>query len=180
MVTELMITGSIGAPDPLRVSLRLDRLHDFHSLDHLARDGVVGRQRGVGDGDDEELAAGAPGRLDLGLCHRHDALGVRGVVRRRFVDRIAGARAGAGAGGVAPLDHEVGDDPVKGRAVEDAVLGQVLERGRRLRVLLRVEGDLERAAACVDHRDEILGRWLLRRRIEAHFLRLRSVDALAL
>ena len=43
----------------------------------LPSERVVGRQAGVGAGDDVELAAGGAGRLVCGLRHRHDALRVR-------------------------------------------------------------------------------------------------------
>ena len=90
--------------------------------------------------------------------------------RRRFVDRVAGARPGAGADGSPGLDHEPGDDAVKGRAVEDAVLGQILERGRGLWAPLacRARSRTCRSLCPPPRRDPVrLG--FVGRRIEAHF-----------
>ena len=65
------------------------------------------------------------------------------------------------------------------RVVVDAVLGQVLERGDGLRVALRVERDLERAAARVDDRRQPLRRRLLGRRLELDPLGAAALDLLA-
>ena len=109
-----------------------------------------GRPASASRGDDEELAARGPGRLGVGLRHRDRAARVGEVAGRLLGDREAGA-ARAGALRIAALDHEAGDDPVERRAVEGALLGQVLERGGRLRRPLGVERDREAAAVGVDH-----------------------------
>ena len=93
-------------------------------------------------GDDEELAARAPGRLGRALRHRDDAFGVGEVGGRLLVDAVAGA-AGAGAERVAALDHESGRDPVEGEVVVEAFVGEEdegvdgLRRARRRRARSR-------------------------------------------
>ena len=65
--------------------------------------------------------------------------------------RVAGA-AGAVAVRVAALDHEAGDDPVEGQAVEEALLDERGERGGRVRRVLHVERERERALARLHRR----------------------------
>jgi len=78
------------------------------------------------DVSDEEL--GAVGAR-AGIGHGEDA--GFGVFEGRveFVTELVAWAAGAGAGGVAALDHEVGDDAVEFDAVVVAALGEVEEVG---------------------------------------------------
>ena len=78
-------------------------------VDDVADDRVVGRQPGVGPGDDEELAAAVPGGSAPRLRHRDGAVRVARVARRRVDGRVAGP-AVPGLRRVAALDHEAGDD----------------------------------------------------------------------
>ena len=76
--------------------------------------------------------------------------------RRGLLDRVAGA-AVAVARRVAALDHEVRDDAVERRAVEELLVGQVLERAAGDRRVLGVERDLDVPAGRRDRRDVGLG-----------------------
>ena len=101
---------------------------DVHALGDLAQQRVVGRQRAAPSPvTTKNCEPDVPGGLVPRLGHRDDALRVLEVARRRLLDRVAGA-AVAVAGRVAALDHEVRDDPVEGQAVEELLVGQVLER----------------------------------------------------
>src|SRR5262245_38762082 len=136
---------------------RVDPLHRVHSRRDGADDRVVGRQAGVVAGDDEELATGRAGCLDLRLGHGHDALRVLRVGGWHVDRRVAGA-ARARLRRVAALDHEARHDAVEDRVVEVPVVGERDERGRRLRRELLVERDRERAAARVERQRVGLGR----------------------
>ena len=182
------VTSYVDDPDDDRLGRLLvggrrhdaDLVDDLHPLGDLAEQRVVGRELGVLGRDDEELAAGGPGALLLRLGHRDDALGVRQAVRRRLDDRVAGA-ALAVAGRVAALDHEAGDDPVERQPVEEALVGQVLERAAGARGALGVERDLEVAAARRDRRHVGLGavEALVRLRQLGVLLRRRRLHLLA-
>src|SRR4051794_6496719 len=104
-----------------------DLVDDVLALRDLAEQRIVGRQAGVLARDDEELAARRARRLGLGLGHRHDALAVGEVLRRRLGDRVAGA-ARAVALGIPALDHEARRDAVDAQPVVEALVGERLER----------------------------------------------------
>src|SRR5262249_49121977 len=69
---------------------------------------------------------------------------------------------GAGAGRVAALDHEAGDDPVEDRADEEAAADEADERRRGLRRVLHVEP--ERNAAAAGHQRHVVGLRRIERR----------------
>ena len=139
-----MTTGEVGRSWSSTGSLPM-LLRDVHAADHAAGDGVVGRQPGVGRGDDEELAARGARRVGLGLGHRDDPRRV-GEIGRRRLDHGVARPAHAGAERVAALDDEVAHDPVEGQPVVEAALDEVGERGRRLGRAAGGQADGDRAA----------------------------------
>src|SRR3954451_10587569 len=141
-----------------------DLIDDLLALRDLAEQRVVRRQPGVLAGDDEELAARRARRLRLGLGHRHDALAVGEVLRRRLGDRVAGA-AGAVALGIAALDHEAGHDAVEAQPVVEALVGEGLEGAAGARRAGGVERDVELAAVREHARDVGLALLELRGRL---------------
>ena len=90
-------------------------------LSHFAEDGVFAVEPIGHDVGDEELAAVGAG-AGVGHRERSDLVLVR-IAFELVFEAIAGAAA-AGAGGVAALDHEVGDDAVEDGAVVEFVAGQ--------------------------------------------------------
>lgn len=68
------------------------------------------------------------------------------------VKLITGAAA-TGAGRVAALDHEVGDDAVENETVVKAVVRQIFEVGDGARSLVGEEFDFDRSAFRFDRRD---------------------------
>lgn len=79
-----------------------------------------------GEVSDEKLAAV---RVRTGIGHRENSW--LGVFQRvvNFIGEFVTGAAGAGAGWVATLDHEVGDDAVKGDAIVIAAFCKVEEIG---------------------------------------------------
>src|SRR4029453_17554558 len=117
----------------------LDAIDVLHAVHHLAEHGVVVVEVRRGPVGDVELAAGRVGVLAAG--HRHRAAQVLLLVELGL-DLVAGP-AGAIALGAAPLHHEVGDDPVKGEAVVEPLLGERHEVLDRLRRVLGEEFDAD-------------------------------------
>src|SRR6516162_1035789 len=103
-----------------------DFVGDVLAFDDFTKDGVIASQPGGWRNSDEELAA-----VGIGAGVGHGELaGLVESVRRAFgfvLEAIAGA-AHAGAGGVASLDHEVGDDAMKDGSVEE-LAGRLGARG---------------------------------------------------
>ena len=91
-------------------------------------------------GDDEEL--GAVG-VRAGVRHREGAA-LDLVLVELVLERVAGA-AGSGALRAAALDHEVRDHPVEAEVVVEALGGELAEVLDRLRRILVVELELDRA-----------------------------------
>ncbi len=84
---------------------------------------LVVEVRGGAEGE-EELAAV---RAGAGVGHRENAGTVMAQRGMKFVAELVARSAGAGAGRVAALGHEAGDDAVEGRAVVKAGPRQVDE-----------------------------------------------------
>lgn len=98
----------------------------FHARGDLAPDGVLAVEKtGVGKAD-EELAVGGIGIGGAG--HRADAADMRSLGEFGFQVRLARS-ARAAAGRIAALGHEARDHPVEGRAVVEALGGQLLDPG---------------------------------------------------
>src|SRR5918999_2279037 len=114
------------------VAERADRLDHGQSSYDLTEHGVLRREPRVRGGDDVELAAGRAGRLRGGLRHRHHALRVSGVGRRRVAYGVPGA-AGAAGGGIAAPDPEVGADAGEDGVVVEPAPRERHERRGRLR-----------------------------------------------
>ncbi len=111
-----------------------------------------------------------PGRLRRALRHRDRPFGVGEVGGRLLNDGVAGT-AGAGAEGVAALDHEARDDAVEGEVVVEPLLRQVGEGVGGLGRLLGVERDVEGAATRLHHGGQLFARLhRLLRRLEADVL----------
>ena len=89
-------------------------------MDYLSEYGVAVIQPGGGLDRDEELA---PVGIRAGVRHGEPAGLVvleRGV---KLVLELVSRAAPAGAGGIAALDHEIGDNPVEDKAVVKGPLG---------------------------------------------------------
>ena len=94
---------------------------DVLAFDNFAEDGVVAGKPGSGANGDEELAS-----VGAGTAVGHGELaGLVELVRRAlgFVAEAVAWPAHAGAGGIAALDHEVGNDAVEDGSVEELVIG---------------------------------------------------------
>src|SRR6266508_878232 len=92
-----------------------DGLDHVHPFDHLAEDRVLAVQPRRGGDGDEELR---PVRVRPGVGHGQEAGAVeRRSVRRALVLELIPGAAAARSLGVPALDHEIGDDAVKDRAV---------------------------------------------------------------
>ena len=129
MVTRLMTTGVMG----LSLALRSTRAMEATSSDGVgiaeAEDGVFAVELGDGLFGDEELAAvgTAAGGAGAGVGHGEEAGCVEGEGWIDLVlEEIAGI-SGAVTRAVAALDHEVGDDAVKGGAVVEGLVVHLLE-----------------------------------------------------
>ena len=106
-----------------------DAVHHVHALGDFAEGGVLAVQEVPVGVHDEELAAGRV--HGLGPGHGEHAPLVAQVVLHAVggeltLDAVARA-ADAHALGVAPLDHETGDDPVEDQAVIKPLAGQADE-----------------------------------------------------
>ena len=115
-----------------------DGIDDVHAFGHLAERGVLLVEVRSVHVHDEKLAAG--GVRIHGAGHGQHAAGVLEVVleavaRELALDAVARA-AHAGAGRVAALDHEAGDDAVEDHAVVKDVYKRQISN--RLRPLSRV------------------------------------------
>src|SRR5277367_1423335 len=118
-----------GRPSRLRNRHALDDIALFDGIHHvlvgltfyLSEDGMLAVEPIGYDMRDEELRAVG---IRPGVGHRECAgLMFARIVSRFIAEAIAGAAA-AGAGGVAALDHEIGDDAVEFHAVIKFVTGQ--------------------------------------------------------
>ena len=92
---------------------------------------AAGKVRRGGHGDKELAAVGAR----PGVSHRQDAGSVKGQGGDDFILKPIARPAAAGAGGVAALNHKVGNDPVENHPVIKALAGQkdkVVHRQRRI------------------------------------------------
>src|SRR5205085_3237962 len=89
-------------------------------------------------------------RVRAGVRHRERAA-LHLVVVDLVLEGVARA-AGSGPGRVAALDHEVRDHAVEDDAVVEAITREPLEVLHRLRRVLRVELDLDRAVVRVQRR----------------------------
>ena len=148
MVTVTMPTGSTGA-SRASVGTASSAVDDVGALGDLTEDRVLAVEpRARVGGHDEELRAV---RVRAGVGHRertaHDL-----VVVELVVELVAGI-AGAVAARAAALDHEVGDDPVEGEAVVEAVGGELREVLDGLRRILVEELDRDVAFAGLHRRD---------------------------
>lgn len=127
---EIEVQGS-GDSDRGNDVVLFDLVDDIHAFGHLAEDGmyfVEMRLRCVGD---EELAA--PGVLaGVGHGERSDRMlvGVEVGLALDLITRASGPHPrviGILGQGIAPLDHEVGDDPMKSGAIVELTVRQLLE-----------------------------------------------------
>jgi hypothetical protein len=97
--------------------------------------------------DDEELRAVC---VRAGVRHRERAAGDAVLVE--LVLELVTRPARAGAGRIASLDHEVGDHAVEDHALVEPVAGKLQEVLDRLRRVVGVELDLDRAFARLEGR----------------------------
>src|SRR5207302_7660919 len=104
-----------------RVPLDLrDLVDDVHAGGDAAEDGVLAVEPGTGvRGDDEELAA-----VRVRACVRHGQRAALQLVRTGLVLELVPGAAGAGARGIAALDHEIRDHAVEDDAVVEALAGE--------------------------------------------------------
>ena len=113
-----------------------------------AEDAVFAVEPRRGDVGDEKLAAIGAG---AGVGHGEDAgLGVTEGFVELVCELVAGP-AGAVAARIAALDHEVGDDAVKGQAVVVAAFGEIEEVGGGHRDLGGVDDALDVALVGFHH-----------------------------
>ena len=130
MVTRLMTTGVRG----LSFGVAFDACDGGYEQRgvlrrRLAEDGVLAVELGDGLFGDEELAAvgAAAGGAGAGVGHGEEAGLVEGEGWVDLVlEEVAGI-SGAVTRAVAALDHEVGDDAVKGGAVVEGLVVHLLE-----------------------------------------------------
>ena len=125
-----------------------DGIDDVHAFGHLAERSVLLVEVRSVHVHDEKLAAG--GVRIHGAGHGQHAAGVLEVVfeavaRELTLDAVARA-AHAGAGRVAALDHEAGDDAVEDHAVIKALFDQTDKVTHGVRRDLRVELGADDAA----------------------------------
>src|SRR5207247_515474 len=145
--------GAAASRDPAFKRTRLlEQLHPehaialHHALDHVhaarhaGEDGVATVEMWLRRMRDEPLAAAG---VLAGKRHAHHA----GLVAQAVVLAADGVArpAGAGAGGITVLDHEVGHHAVHGEPVEVAARGQPREVLDRLRRLAHVKGPFDLA-----------------------------------
>lgn len=151
---RLQLLGGLGLVVPVGGGAD-DGVGGLDTLDDLAKGGVLAVQMGGLLHHNEKLAAGGVGIIGPG--HGENALVVLEVVLEAVGGELTGdlvARAaGAGAVGVAALDHEAGDaavedEPVvktgldQGDKVVDGVGGDLgIELGGHLGAVFHLEGD---------------------------------------
>jgi len=129
---------------PLRIA-RLDRHQHIQAFDHLPEHGMFVIQVRRGNVGNEELRAVRAGSR---VCHREYARLVVPQGRMEFVPEFVAGAAGASAGRVAALCHEIGDDAVKDNAILKSLASQENEVVDGLGGFIGKQFDDQRADIC--------------------------------
>ena len=97
-----------------------DGVHHIFPGFHFAKHGVLSVEMRSSDVSDKELAAVGAGS---GIGHGKRARGV-GQVLFAFISKVIARTAAASAGGIAALDHEVGNYAMEDNAIVKAIFGK--------------------------------------------------------
>src|SRR2546422_6447254 len=142
-------------PNRLHFVVLRNLFHDVHPLRDLSENGVDPVKVRLWRVADEELT---PPRVLAGVRHRERAREVTvDVLRRLALDGVTGP-AGADPPltglrvGIAPLDHEVRDHPMKPGAVVEARVRELLEVRHRIGHLVGEQLQLDRSSRGLDYR----------------------------